>query len=123
MNKLGIVVVTHVPELATGISRLLDEIIMDIPVTFAGGTNDNEVGTDLEKIEKALEENSGKRILAFYDIGSAKMKLEMAMDMCDKEVLIYDTALVESTYTAAALVQAGADFKTINKQLQALKVK
>ena len=53
------------------------------------------------KIEEAFEANEADTILAFYDLGSAKMNLEMAMEMTDKEVTLYDTAFVESSYTAA----------------------
>lgn len=123
MSKLGIVMVSHVPELVAGIARLLDEVAKDVSITFAGGTDDQEVGTSFAKIEEAFEQNKGEKILAFYDLGSAKMNLEMAMEMSDKEVVLYDTAFVESSYTAAALIQAGADFLAIDEQLQPLVVK
>ncbi|MGX7059473.1 dihydroxyacetone kinase phosphoryl donor subunit DhaM [Vagococcus humatus] len=123
MSKLGIVMVSHVPELVYGISRLLNEVAKDVSITIAGGTDDNEIGTSFAKIEEAFEKNEGEKLLAFYDLGSAKMNLEMAMEMTDKEVVLYDTAFVESAYTAAALVQAGAAFDMIDAQLQPLKVK
>ena len=84
---------------------------------------DNGIGTSFETIMSAFEANEADTILAFYDLGSAKMNLELAMDMTDKNVILYDTALVESSYTAAALIQAGADLKTIEEQLSELKVK
>ncbi|QIL46174.1 PTS-dependent dihydroxyacetone kinase phosphotransferase subunit DhaM [Vagococcus coleopterorum] len=123
MAKLGMVMVSHVPELVFGINRLLNEVAKDVSITIAGGTDDNEVGTSFDKIEAAFEANEGEKILAFYDLGSAKMNLEMAMEVTDKEVVLYDTAFVESAYTAAALLQAGAPFEAIDEQLQALKVK
>ena len=51
------------------------------------------------------------------------MNLEMAVEMTDKEVTLYDAALLESSYTAAALIQAGADIATIEEQLAPLKIK
>lgn len=123
MSQLGVVLVSHVPELVTGISRLLNEVAKDVSITIAGGTDDNEVGTSMMKIEEAFEANEADTILAFYDLGSAKMNLEMAMEMTDKEVTLYDTAFVESSYTAAALIQAGAIKEMIEEQLAPLKVK
>lgn len=123
MSKLGVVMVSHVPELVFGINRLLQEVAPDVSITFAGGTEEEGVGTSFEKILDAFEANEGEKLLAFYDLGSAKMNLEMAMEMSDKEVVLYDTAFVESSYTAAALLQAGASFEAIDEQLQPLKVK
>lgn len=121
--SLGIVMVSHVSDVVNGVAKLINEVAKDVPVTTAGGTEDNGVGTSFEKILTAFEENKAVKILAFYDLGSAKMNLEMAMEMTDKEVTLYDTALLESSYTAAALIQAGADIATIEEQLAPLKIK
>ncbi|MBO0420476.1 dihydroxyacetone kinase phosphoryl donor subunit DhaM [Vagococcus fluvialis] len=121
--SLGIVMVSHVSDVVNGVAKLINEVAKDVPVTTAGGTEDNGVGTSFEKILTAFEENKADKILAFYDLGSAKMNLEMAMEMTDKEVTLYDTALLESSYTAAALIQAGADIATIEEQLAPLKIK
>ena len=49
MPYLGIVV--------NGVARLINEVAKDVPVTTAGGTEDNGVGTSFEKILTAFEEN------------------------------------------------------------------
>ncbi len=121
--SLGIVMVSHVSDVVIGIERLINEVAKDVSVTTAGGTEENGVGTSFEKILEAFETNKADKILAFYDLGSAKMNLEMAIEMTDKEVTLYDTALLESSYTAAALIQAGADLATIEEQLLPLKIK
>ncbi|GED49444.1 PTS-dependent dihydroxyacetone kinase phosphotransferase subunit DhaM [Carnobacterium maltaromaticum] len=123
MSKLGVVVVSHVPAIAEGVVTLMKEVAKDVSITFAGGTDDNEVGTSFAKIEVAFEENTGETLLAFYDLGSAKMNLEMVMELTDKEVHLYDTAFIESSYTAAALIQAGAELDAIEEQLAPMKVK
>lgn len=121
--SLGIVMVSHVSEIVVGVERLINEVAKDVSITLAGGLEDGGVGTSFEKIMLAFEENHAETILAFYDLGSAKMNLEMAMEMSEKDVYLYDTALIESAYTAAALIQAGADRLTIEEQLAPLKVK
>ncbi|WP_207694417.1 dihydroxyacetone kinase, phosphotransfer subunit [Enterococcus sp. DIV0212c] len=119
----GVVIVSHVKEIGEGVDRLIKEVAKDVPITVAAGLEQGEVGTSFEKIMDAFEKNPAETLLAFYDLGSAKMNLEMAMDMTEKEVLLFDTALVESAYTAAALLQVDTPIETIKEQLAPLKIK
>ncbi|KRN93836.1 dihydroxyacetone kinase phosphoryl donor subunit DhaM [Pediococcus stilesii] len=121
--EYGVVIVSHVAEIAAGVKRLIEQVAKDVSVTTAGGLEDGGVGTDMARIMTAFEENKADKILAFYDLGSAKMNLEMAIEMSDKEVHLYDTALVESAYTAAALLQVNTKLEDVEKQLKELKVK
>ena len=84
--SLGITLVSHVSDIAEGLPKLLKQVAKDVPITTAGGTNDGDIGTSMEKIMTAFSENDADEILAFYDLGSAKMNLEMAMEMSDKKV-------------------------------------
>lgn len=122
MNN-GVVIVSHVAEIGAGIQRLIREVAKDVPITVAAGLEEGEVGTSFEKILTAFENNSAETLLAFYDLGSAKMNLEMAIEMTEKEVLLFDTALLESAYTAAALLQVQASIESIKEQLLPLKIK
>lgn len=123
MMTLGITIVSHVPEIAVGIEKLIKQVAKDVPLTLAGGTNDNDIGTSMDKIIKAFNENQADEILAFYDLGSAKMNLDMAVEFSDKKVHLYNTALIEGAYTAASLLQANVPLIEIEKQLQPLVVK
>lgn len=119
----GIVLVSHVEEIGLGIKRLIEEVAKDVPITVAAGLPEHGVGTSFEKINEAFENNPADEILAFYDLGSAKMNLEMAMEMTDKTVHLMDTAVVESAYTAAALLQVDVPLDVIFDQLNSLKIK
>lgn len=119
----GILLVSHVEEVASGLLRLLDQVAADVSIKAAGGTEDGEVGTSFDKISETLHSFEEENILCFYDLGSAKMNLEMAMEMTDKEVELFDTAFIESAYTAASLIQADVDLDTIKEQLEELKIK
>ena len=121
--SLGITLVSHVPDIAEGLPKLLNQVAKDVPITTAGGTNDGDIGTSMEKIMNAFDDNEADEILAFYDLGSAKMNLEMAMEMTDKTVHLYDAAFVEGAYTAASLIQAGVGLDEIESQLKPLKIK
>ncbi|NJE32219.1 PTS-dependent dihydroxyacetone kinase phosphotransferase subunit DhaM [Lactobacillus agilis] len=119
----GILICSHVPEIAQGLPKLLKQVAKDISITYAGGTDENDIGTSMEKISEALTTNTADEILAFYDLGSARMNLDMAIEFSDKIIHVYDTALVESSYVAASLLQAGVELSTIEQQLKPLKIK
>ncbi len=121
--EYGILIVSHVPENAQGMPKLLKQVAKDVSITYAGGTEDNEIGTSINKITEALDENKADKIWAFYDLGSARMNLEMAEEMSDKQITIHDTALIESAYVAASLLQVNTPIDAIEKQLADLKVK
>lgn len=121
--KKGIVLVSHVPEIVAGLPKLLKQVAPDVPITVAGGTKDNDIGTSMEKIVAAFDKNDAEELLAFYDLGSAKMNLDMAMEMSDKKVHLYDAAFIEGAYTAASLLQVGVELPEIEKQLKKLIVK
>ncbi|MGX7107984.1 dihydroxyacetone kinase phosphoryl donor subunit DhaM [Facklamia miroungae] len=118
MKKTGIVIVSHVYEIAEGIHRLLQQVAADVDIQVIGGVDQKEVGTSYDTALEAINNNSAENILAFYDLGSAKMNLEMAMEMSDKTIKIYDVPVVEGAYTAATLLQAGVDQESIEAQLE-----
>lgn len=121
--SLGITLVSHSPKIVAGLSDLLSQVARDVSITIAGGTEQNDIGTSMDKIMTAFEENKADEILAFYDLGSAKMNLEMAQEFASKKVHLYDVAFIEGAYTAATLLQAGVDLSTIEAQLVPLKIK
>lgn len=121
--KIGITLVSHVPEVVSGSSKLLSQVARDVSITTAGGTNDNDVGTSMDKILKAFNDNEAEEILAFYDLGSAKMNLEMAAEITEKKIHLYDAAFIEGSYTAASLLQAGVELQEVEEQLKPLFLK
>ena len=121
--NLGITLVSHVPEITKGLNQLLKQVAKAVPITIAGGTNDQDIGTSMDKILQAFSDNQANEILAFYDLGSAKMNLELAQEMTSKKIHVYDVSFIEGAYTAAALVEAGVDLSDIEQQLEPLKIK
>lgn len=124
MNKeYGVLLISHVEEIATGLVKLISQVAADVTIKTAGGTEDGDIGTSFDKINAVLDEFEEDKILAFYDLGSAKMNLEMAMEFSDKEIILYETALIEGAYVAASLLQADVDLETIEDQLKPLIIK
>lgn len=122
MSNYGIVIVSHSANIAQGIYDLIQEVAKDVSITYVGGTEEGGIGTSFETASQAMESNSAESLLAFYDLGSAKMNLEMAIEFTTKEIEVFDVPVVEGTYTAAALLQAGVDLDTVKAQLAEMKL-
>ncbi|RLL46628.1 PTS-dependent dihydroxyacetone kinase phosphotransferase subunit DhaM [Oceanobacillus piezotolerans] len=103
MSKVGIVLISHSSKIAEGIYELIRQVIQDVPIELAGGTEDNEIGTSIDKIMKAIQKaDQGQGVLLFYDIGSAKMNAEMAIEMTESiQAKLIESPLVEGAYMAA----------------------
>lgn len=122
MTTLGIILVSHSKYLARGLVDLLKEVAKDVPITYVGGTPDGDIGTSFEQIQEIVNSNSADILFAFFDLGSARMNLEMVADFADKDIRLYTVPFVEGSYTAAALIQAGADISAIDAQLKDLEI-
>ena len=122
MSDIGIVVVSHSKNIAQGVLDLISEVAKDISITYVGGTEDGSIGTSFNQVQAVVEQNDKDTLLAFFDLGSAKMNLAMVADFTDKEIIINSVPIVEGAYTAAALLQAGTDLEAIKSQLTELTI-
>ena len=121
MNKLAsIVIVSHSELIAKGIKEMIAQISGDIVVEVAGGTSSGEIGTSLNKITKAIENaSSEKGVVIFYDIGSAKMNVQLALEVNTYEnVEIIDAPLVEGAYIAAVKASIGKSAQDIKRNIE-----
>ena len=103
MSDLGIIIVSHSKNIAQGVVDLISEVATDVAITYVGGTEDGGIGTS-------------------FDLGSARMNIEMVSDFSDKTITLNVVPIVEGAYTAAALIQAGADKDAILSQLEELAI-
>lgn len=122
MSDIGIIVVSHSKNIAQGVVDLISEVAKDVSITYVGGTEDGEIGTSFDQVQQIVEQNDKKTLLAFFDLGSAKMNLELVSDFSEKNIIINSVPVVEGAYTAAALLQAGADLDSIQSQLAELTI-
>ncbi|MBS7576077.1 MULTISPECIES: dihydroxyacetone kinase phosphoryl donor subunit DhaM [unclassified Enterococcus] len=123
MSQYGILIVSHVFEIAEGAKRLIEQVAAHVSVSTAGGLEDGSVGTSLERIQEAIDQNTSDTILAFYDLGSAKMNLEICSEMTDKKVYLFNAPIIEGAYSAAALAEVDVPISDICAQLQELEIK
>ncbi|WP_043931354.1 dihydroxyacetone kinase phosphoryl donor subunit DhaM [Bacillus sp. EB01] len=108
MKNVGIVLISHSADLVKGLYKLLAEIQQNVSIATAGGTSDEEIGTDVFKIKGAIESvYSDKGVAIVFDLGSALINAEMAVEMMIDypAIKIADAPLVEGAY--AAVIQAG----------------
>lgn len=122
MADTGIIIVSHSKNIAQGVVDLISQVAKDVAITYVGGTEDGDIGSSFEQVQEIIEANPKEQLLAFYDLGSAHMNLEMAIDFADKEILIQDVPIVEGAYTAAALLQVDTPLADIQKQLAELAI-
>ncbi|CFQ93422.1 dihydroxyacetone kinase phosphoryl donor subunit DhaM [Streptococcus agalactiae] len=122
MSDIGIIVVSHSKNIAQGVVDLISEVAKDVSITYVGGTEDGEIGTSFDQVQQIVEQNDKKTLLAFFDLGSAKMNLELVADFSEKNIIINSVPVVEGAYPAAALLQAGADLDSIQSQLAELTI-
>lgn len=109
MSRVGLVVVSHSAGLAAGVVEVAAQMAPDVIVVPAGGTPDGGIGTDFDAVTAALERaESGAGVVLLYDLGSARMVAEMAVEVSDGARLV-DAPLVEGAVAAAVAAQGGAD--------------
>lgn len=117
MKYVGIVLVSHSEKIAIGLKEIIREVIDEVPIGLASGMEDGQIGTSVEKITSAiLQADEGRGVLLFYDLGSAKMNAELAIELADiQEIEIVEAPLVEGAYVAAVEASVG---RSMNEILQ-----
>lgn len=115
MAYTGLVLISHSPKIAEGIKDLIREVISDVPIELAAGTETNEIGTNAERIQDAISRaDEGNGVLLFYDIGSAKMNAELAIELQGADtVKIAEAPIVEGAYLAAVESGMGKAFNDV----------
>jgi PTS hybrid protein len=115
VSRVGLVVVSHSAQLAAGVVAVAEQMAPNVTVVPAGGTADGGIGTDFDAVGAAIERaDGGAGVVVLYDLGSARMVAEMAVEMVDGARLA-DAPLVEGTVAAAVSAEGGADVAEVAK--------
>lgn len=110
-SRVGLVVVSHSDMLANGVAELAAQMAPDVSVLPVGGAEEGGLGTDYGAVVEALADaDSGAGVVVLYDLGSAKMTAEMAVESADdpSSYTVVDAPLVEGAVAAAVAAQGGA---------------
>ncbi|ANZ38144.1 PTS sugar transporter subunit IIA [Lentzea guizhouensis] len=114
--RVGLVVVSHSDMLANGVAELAAQMAPDVTVVPVGGTEEGGLGTDYGSVVEALADaDSGSGVVLLYDLGSAKMTAEMAVESADdpSRYAVVDAPLVEGAVAAAVTAQGGASLADV----------
>jgi dihydroxyacetone kinase phosphotransfer subunit len=106
-NRVGIVIVSHSPDVARGAHDMVHQMVGDeVPVAWCGGDPDGRLGTDVAAIKQAIEavfSDAGVAILV--DLGGAETNSEMAIELLPEawrsRVVICNAPIVEGAVMAA----------------------
>ncbi|MCR1162376.1 dihydroxyacetone kinase phosphoryl donor subunit DhaM [Paenarthrobacter sp. UW852] len=123
---VGIVVVSHSSKIAEGAVELAAQMAPDVELVAAGGTDDDRIGTSLEKVlaavEQSLVDSGGDGVVVLTDLGSAVMTAESAVEFASAPdaVRLADAPLVEGLVAAAVAAQGGAGVEDVLKAAEAV---
>ncbi|MBP2268049.1 PTS hybrid protein [Pseudarthrobacter sp. PvP004] len=123
---VGIVVVSHSSKIAEGAVELAAQMAPDVDLVAAGGTDDDRIGTSLEKVlaavEQSLVDSGGDGVVVLTDLGSAVMTAESAVEFASDPdaVLLADAPLVEGLVAAAVAAQGGDGVEDVRKAAEAV---
>ncbi len=110
---VGLVLVSHSPQIAEGTAELVRQMAGDVEITPVGGDSDGGFGTDPEGIRAAIEDLEADEVLIFMDLGSAVLSAETVLEMLspdDRErVSLVDAPFVEGAFAAGVVASAGSD--------------
>lgn len=104
--SVGLILVSHSADLAKGSAELARQMAPTVIISPAGGTDDGGIGTSFDAISAAMRTaETGSGAVLLYDLGSALLTAETALEFLDPEVAqrirIVDAPLVEGAVAAA----------------------
>ena len=109
----SIVIVSHSYKIAEGVKDLnLQMTDNDVNIIDVGGLDDKGIGTSFDRILSVINELDDDAI-CFYDIGSAGMNLDMAIEMYEgsHQVVKVNAPLVEGSFTASVKLSTGGSIE------------
>lgn len=117
MSKVGIVLVSHSSKVVAGIKDIISQMVPNVSVALAGGTEEDSIGTSIDKIQQAVEEVYNEQgVLIFYDIGSAKMNAEIAVEISEHDNLkVVEAPILEGAFVAAVEAGMGKSIEEVVK--------
>ena len=110
---VGLVLVSHSPQIAGGTAELVRQMAGEVEVVAVGGDAGGGFGTDPERIKAAIENLDADGALVFMDLGSAVLSAETVLEMLSPEdrekVRLVDAPFVEGAFAAGVEASTGSD--------------
>ena len=110
---VGLLIVSHSPQIAAGIKELADQMTgARVPIAAVGGTSDGRLGTNPDGIRAGFDTIAGPDgVLVLMDLGSAVMSAEAALEDSRHPVHFSNAPLVEGALLAAVEAAVGSDLQ------------
>jgi phosphoenolpyruvate---glycerone phosphotransferase subunit DhaM len=113
---VGIVVVSHSSELASGLAELAAQMAgPEVRIEHAGGTPDGTLGTDEGRVRDAIRRaDGGDGVVVLGDLGSAILTIRHVLESrANNHVTLIDAPIVEGTVAAAVMASAGSSLEVV----------
>ena len=118
---VGIVVVSHSPDLANGVVELAGELAgPEVSIEGVGGGPDGRLGTDGERVRAAIRSvDSGDGVVLLGDLGSAILTIKHVLESrANNHARLVDAPLVEGTVAAAVMASAGCSLDEVARSAE-----
>ena len=119
---VGLVLVSHSREIATGLASLVGQIAgPHVGVRAAGGMPDGSLGTDggevLEALRAAAADGDGAGAVVLMDLGSSVLAVRAALGELEpsqlERIAVADAPFVEGAIAAGVTASTGADLDDV----------
>ncbi|MEP0321447.1 MULTISPECIES: dihydroxyacetone kinase phosphoryl donor subunit DhaM [Alphaproteobacteria] len=126
MSNVGIVIVSHSANVASGTAEMVRQMVGDeVPLAYCGGDPDGGLGTSVEAIMQAIDAAwSEAGIAILVDLGGAETNSEMAIEMQPSErrgkIVICNAPIVEGAVMAATEASGGAPLEDVKRTAEEL---
>ena len=123
---VGIVIVSHSPDVAKGAADMVRQMVgNDVPLGFCGGNPDGGLGTSVDRIMAAIDAAwSEDGIAILVDLGGAETNSEMAIEMLpeekQKKIVICNAPVVEGAVMAATEAWGGGSLADVKRTAEEL---
>ncbi len=123
---VGIVIVSHSPEVARGTADMVRQMVgSEVRLAWCGGNSDGGLGTDVAAIKAAIDEVFGPAGVALLvDLGGAETNSEMAIELLDEsrrdKVVICNAPIVEGAVMASVEAAGGASLDRVRATAEEL---
>ena len=125
-GKVGIVIVSHSPDVAKGAADMVRQMVGDeVPLAYTGGDPGGGLGTSVETILAAIDRAwSEMGVAILVDLGGAETNSEMAIEMLPEDrqgrVVVCNAPIVEGAVMAATEAWGGATLDEVRRTAEEL---
>jgi PTS hybrid protein len=125
--NVGIVIVSHSPDVARGAADMVRQMVGDdVPLAWCGGAPGGGLGTNVEEILAAINRAwSEAGVAILVDLGGAETNSEMAIELLpdrqQSRVVVCNAPIVEGAVMAGTEASAGSSLEEVRRTAEELK--